>query len=92
MIVCIQAGNTDNKLTQQEWASFVEHINATLAIHQQGRYFFGGSETYAPWQNVCFVCEVDPTCLNALKTDLAQVRASYKQDSIAMLSGKTEFI
>lgn len=92
MLVSIQAGNSDNKLTQQEWAAFVAEISGILATHETARHFFGGSETYAPWQNACWVFEMHPSKLLSLKNQLRQSRVSYRQESICILVGKPDFV
>lgn len=90
MVVSVSAGNSDNKLTQQEWWAFVAELSDIIKEHEVVRYFFGGSENYAPWQNVCWLVEV--LDLEPLLPDLAECRARYKQDSVFVLAGKGEFI
>lgn len=92
MLISVQAGNSDNKLTQQEWAEFVAELGGILAVHETDRHFFGGSETYRPWQNVCWVCEVEPEKLISLKSQLWQSRRRYRQTSVCILVGKAEFV
>ena len=92
MLISVQAGNSDNKLTQQEWSDFVRQLDAILDAHETARHFFGGSETYAKWQNVCFVCEVKAEELESLKESLKDCREFYHQDSVCLLVGKAEFV
>lgn len=92
MLVSIQAGNSDNKLTQQQWAAFVASLNQAIAAHETARHFFGGSITWAEWQNVCWVVEVEAEELDDLRRQLAQMRAVYQQDSVCLLAGNAEFI
>jgi hypothetical protein len=90
MLVSIQAGNSDNKLTQWEWSNFVTEISNLLNHHETARHFFGGSPTWAGWQNVCFVCEIvelEPLC-----EQLATLRAKYQQDSVCVLAGEARFV
>ena len=92
MLISVGAGNSDNKLTQQEWALFVAEVGGILAVHERQRHFFGGSETYAPWQNVCWVCEIDEDKLDLLRGQLRESRLSYRQDSVCLLVGQAEFV
>jgi hypothetical protein len=92
LLISVQAGNSDNKLTQQEWAEFVSELGGILAVHEIGRHFFGGSEAYAPWQNVCWVCEMNPESLESLRGQLRQSRMHYRQTSVCLLVGKAEFV
>lgn len=92
MLISVQAGNSDNKLTQQEWAEFVATIDMIVDEYQTVRHFFGGSITWAKWQNVCWVFEIDEKHLNLLKGDLRKERTAYRQDSVCVLSGEAEFV
>lgn len=92
MLVSIQAGNSDNKLTQKQWAELVVFLNAAIVKHQAARHFFGGSITWAEWQNVCWVIEIDEEYLEPLKHELRSVRSAYQQDSVCVLAGEAEFV
>lgn len=93
MLVSIQAGNSDNKLTQQQWARFVATLNKAVADHEQARHFFGGSITWAEWQNVCWVFEVELyEDLDYLRKQLTAIRKTFDQDSVCLLVGSAEFI
>lgn len=90
MVILI--GNSDNKLTQNEWAHYVEAMRLAIERICHIVHFFGGSSTYAPWQNVCWTIEIDLDNVGALKFDIMNIRRSYKQDSVAVMTGVTEFI
>lgn len=92
MLISVQAGNSDNKLTQQQWSEFVSELGGILAVHERVRHFFGGSETYAPWQNVCWICEIDAGKIESLKGQLRESRLSYRQDSVCLLVGQPVFV
>lgn len=96
MTITIQAGNTDNKLTQQEWYSYVYEMNnlirAGAACVIDGMHFFGGSSNWEPWQNVCWVVEFDPRFMQEILGDIKRIRQKYKQESVAVTTGNTEFI
>jgi hypothetical protein len=89
--VTIQIGNTDNKLTQQEWAEFVSQVKKVLeysTIH-----FFGGSPNWEAWQNAAWVfsCENEHR-LGLIKENLVNIRKNFNQESVAWSESITEFI
>ena len=92
MLIAVMAGNSDNKLTQSEWSDFARNLDDILDAYQLARHFFGGSETYAKWQNVCFVVEVASEQYDMLLEDLKQSREFYGQDSVCVLAGDGVFI
>lgn len=90
MDICIQIGNTDNKLTQQDWANYIKDIYE-LCVEHGTVHFSGGSSAEKHYQNYCFcVSGVDRTVL--LKGRIEKIRAHFKQDSVAWLHGKTDFV
>lgn len=90
--VVIQIGNTDNKLTQQEWSRFVHTVNCHIAEMRLDAnvYFRGSSPGDAPWQNYCWVLTAES--LNDLQSRLARLAHAFRQDSIALTVGDTEFV
>lgn len=91
MLISVMAGNSDNKLTQQEWANFVNELSNLLSGWQVERHFFGGSPTWTSWQNVCFVIEIYELD-QALLDGLTGIREKYRQDSVCVLTGEPMFI
>ncbi len=91
LTVHIAIGNSDDKLTQTQWAAFVHAVHGAvdgLKIH--GAWL---SPPDAPWQNACWAVELtNPATANALRTVLAQCARRWRQDSIAWTPGRTEFI
>lgn len=90
--VVVQIGNTDNKLTQAEWSHFVVAVNAKISEGSIAVHFMGGSAWDAPWQNACWVCGVLEDEVDELLGELTKVRKAYKQNSIAVQVGDTQFI
>lgn len=90
--ILVSIGNTDNKLTQQEWSQFVGAVGDTLRSYETERHFFGGSETYAPWQNVCWLCLVNDHQLLEIKSRIRHLCDWYRQDSAFLLTGTGQFI
>jgi hypothetical protein len=90
--VSVQIGNSDNKLTQEEWSKFCECTDRTIRAWCDGVHFSGGSRWDAAWQNACWVAAVDDLKIPCLQDDLTKVRKRYRQDSVAVLIGETAFI
>lgn len=93
MTVTIQIGNTDNKLTQQEWGMFVERVDCEIRQPNTTVHFMGGPSNWEPWQNVAWVIEIygDARYLELLAA-LRMARAFFRQDSIAWTEGRTAFV
>jgi hypothetical protein len=89
----VQIGNSDDKLTQREWSQFVLEVGNVIDSNGCHRHFSGGSSPKSPWQNYCYVFEAgEPLNQRFLKLKLAVLAGKYRQDSIAMTIGPTEFI
>lgn len=90
--VVVSIGNTDNKLTQQEWAEFVEAFRMVIARYQDRVYFFGGPSNWSPWQNVACLVEIAPIDVGDFKLDLVEVRKKFKQDSVYVMTGDGRYL
>ena len=89
-MIVIQIGNSDNKLTQQEWSEFWHAVNNSVSNNCHEVHFSGLSDGNAPWQNACWVA--NPMKLNILKNELSRLCVTYNQDSIAIIEGNTQFV
>ena len=89
--IAIQIGNSDDKLTQEQWSSFVGRINLILQGYTKV-HFFGGSQNWVVWQNVAWMVNCPADFVSILKESIASVGKEYNQDSVAWLQGITEFI
>jgi hypothetical protein len=91
--VYIGIGNTDNKLTQQEWAAFVEDVEVVLeGMPLHGAWF---SRPDAPWQNACWLMDISQNSsmfISDMKARLVRLATRYNQDSIAWAEAETEFL
>ena len=88
--VTILIGNSDDGLTQKEWSEF--YRNAEDIIRDSGSVQFSGpSVGAAPWQNACWVVVLD-TPLDRLRKWLVVLAQRWRQDSIAIVVGETEFV
>ncbi len=92
MTCVIQIGNSDNKLTQQEWAAFVESTSVYVKACSEAIHFSGGSPSHEAWQNYCWVAEVSDYDVPNMKHFLGQLKIQYRQDSVAFTAGETEFV
>ncbi len=95
MAVYISIGNSDDKLTQNEWSSF--YAATDLVIRRGAHQVHGAWVSHAtdPWQNACWCIEtmLDPASVEHLKMRLAETAATFRQDSIAWAEApKTEFL
>lgn len=90
--VTLQIGNTDDKLTQEEWANYVADMRAAIMSLASQTHFFGGASNWDRWQNVAWIVVCGPGEIEQLKTAASAVRKQYRQDSVAWLVGDTEFI
>ena len=93
MIVYVSIGNSDDKLSQQEWSRFygsvsVELSSAARSVHGQWQ-----SLPSSPFQNACWCIEVSNSDAAGLKALLAEIAKEFEQDSIAWAEAPvTEFI
>ena len=90
--ITLQIGNSDDKLTQREWAAFVGDIDHEINVLAEDVHFCGFSPGDAPWQNACWVFELETDRENELKALVTGHRARFKQDSVAWTKGQTAFV
>lgn len=102
MIVYVSIGNSDDKLTQEQWATFVNAVQET--IDNALRYAGDGSSIHGRWlsepaskyQNACWCIEfMDALCpeIPPLRNWLRNLARIYNQDSIAWAEAiKVEFL
>jgi hypothetical protein len=94
--ITVQIGNSDNKLSQREWASFCNAVHRTIVYHTHNIidsiHFSAPSVGWADWQNSAWVFECEDVEIEELKDRLFIIRKEYKQDSVAFTLGKTELI
>ncbi len=79
----VSIGNSDDKLTQQQWYEFVTDVRVALGrygIETHGEWF---SPSESPFQNACWCVVVPHAARMALQQALARLAHAYGQDSIA---------
>lgn len=90
--VYVSIGNSDNKLTQKEWAQFCEELIDVLGDYEERVYGQWYSLPNAPWQNMVASIEIADEFLDQLRDALRPLAEEYHQDSIALQAGTAEFI
>lgn len=97
---CILIGNSDDKLSQGQWHSFVTEVDTLVCCWATSVQFSGGSSFDRPWQNACWVIEkvIDENEIIALELGtselfdpLGELCEKYGQNSIAVVVGRTWF-
>jgi hypothetical protein len=86
-------GNTDDKLSQDKWASFLADFRRLMMRSDFATTVYGDwvSEPSSPYQNACIAIETD--ALFTLRATLAALGRDYGQDSIAfVVVPVTEFL
>jgi hypothetical protein len=89
--VTIQIGNSDDKLTQTEWAAYVLMMRTNILQHCTAVHFFGAPANWERWQNVAWVVVCEDAKLAALKAAVTDARSTFNQDSAAWTEGETQF-
>lgn len=90
--VYVSIGNSDDKLTQNEWSHFYAWVAGAIdrtAWQVHGRWF---SDPSSPWQNAAWCFEIAPHVAVELKGELARQAKTWRQDSIAWAEAQTTFI
>ena len=90
--VCIQIGNSDDRLSQLEWCEFVKETGKQIDRRADIIYFTGFSVPSAPWQNACWVFDIDSQESRLLWDNMNSLRDKFRQNSIAWTEGITVFI
>ncbi|MBP2331255.1 hypothetical protein JOF56_011640 [Kibdelosporangium banguiense] len=86
-------GNSDNKLTQQEWANFLSEFHSAMARHATGFYGQWYSSPTSPFQNACIAIQLPADSAGLLRSLLTEIRQRYRQDLVAWaVVPETEFI
>lgn len=93
LTVYVSIGNSDDKLSQAEWAAFhsaVGQVIRRVAHVVHGAWMSGSAD---PWQNACWCVVLVPgSDIAWLRGQLANLAKAYEQESIAWAEAKTEFL
>jgi hypothetical protein len=88
--ITLQIGNTDDKLTQEEWAAYYRAIDTAVHYFARKIHFTGAAAATEPRQNACWVFEIDDD--EELRSAITRIRQDHRQDSAAWSEGVTEFL
>ena len=92
-VVYISVGNSDDKLSQAEWSSYVVEMTVRVASvgHVHGSW---SSNPVGPYQNACWCVEFRNAAEIAEAREVAtEIRRKWRQDSVAWaVVPETEFI
>jgi GH35 family endo-1,4-beta-xylanase len=91
--VYLSIGNSDDKLTQREWAQFITRVRAAItgwACQVHGSWF---SAPDSMWQNANWCLEFDTEAdMKYAREAIITIRRQYRQDSVAWAVADPEFI
>lgn len=91
--VYVSIGNSDDKLTQAEWAAFVRAFVKTMRANTTQIYGEWYSNPDSAYQNACIAAAIPDEHVGWLRAALLSLREEFRQDSIAWAEvPKTEFI
>lgn len=97
----ITIGNSDNKLTQAQWAEYVKLVYRAVSEAVAGGaavHFDGYSLSSSPWQNAAWALGLpdEPRAhartVARLRSELGELAGAYNQDSIAWAEATVEFL
>jgi hypothetical protein len=88
----IQIGNKDGKLSQHEWIQFYTQVDRLVSLVAEQVHFAGKSDSKGARQNACWVVAIGEDEVPTLERSLDSIRIHYRQDSIAITYGVTQFI
>lgn len=90
--VYVSIGNSDDKLSQAEWANYVQVTRNLLRLRAREIHGEWYSAPDSDYQNACF-CVVLGDDADTIRKSLAELRAAWRQDSVAWAEVPvTEFI
>lgn len=88
--MAISIGNSDDRLTQVEWAKYVADVDIAVRTFAIKTHFFGAPPNNMPWQNILWLVDIDdPT---TLIEEVTRIRKEYRQDFAYILVGEGQFI
>lgn len=93
--VYISVGNSDGKLTEQEWQQFrdLTHELLTDVLPETGGVVHGAWRSWqAGYVNACWCVEVPAEHEDIVKDTLRTLAEKFRQDSIAYAVAETEFL
>lgn len=90
--IYVSIGNSDDKLTQALWSSYVDTADVTVREWCSQLLGFWLSPSADRYQNACWSGEIDEGKLEDLRIDLRRLARVYDQESIVLSVASTEFL
>lgn len=91
MIVYVSIGNSDDKLTQLEWALFYQRVTEALNLTEKHGVWLSAPDSR--FQNACWCFEDGGAeYADILKRRLREIATEFRQDSITWAVAETEFL
>jgi hypothetical protein len=91
--VYVTIGNSDDKLSQKEWAAFQMRTHLYLDGYATTMHGSWHSNPGAAWQNACWCVEIPDGRVEEAKSALHLLAREFRQDSIAWAVAPTvEFL
>jgi len=90
--VYVSIGNSDDKLTQEEWADYWSTVDERVVDYAERVYGVWQSNPNSVYQNACWSFELDEENRDSLVEDLNEIRLKFRQDQIAWANAETYFI
>lgn len=90
--VAVLIGNSDDKLSQVEWARFVRSVLDTVCGSADKVHFEGHTPQASSRQSVAIVFEINTVKRQELQGNLKKIKQEFRQDSIAWVEGTTLFL
>lgn len=90
--VYISIGNSDDKLTQEQWRDFIWTTGFNVTSYATTVHGIWYSAPVSEYQNACWCIEIEEEHKPLLKKRFANMKASFQQEWIAWAEATTEFI
>jgi hypothetical protein len=91
--VAVLIGNSDDRLGQAQWAQYVSDVGVLFRVACFKVHFEGFPAADGPWQNACWVGEIEHDKLPELRDELRKARTRHNQDAAALIvAGAAEMI
>ena len=87
--VAVLIGNSDNKLSQEQWCCYTGKMRETIAYWFKEIHFVGGSSFDSKFQNACYVGTIETSRKRSFLDVVGDVRDEFYQDSAAVIFGQT---
>ncbi|MGH3783157.1 MAG: hypothetical protein ACRDZY_08375 [Acidimicrobiales bacterium] len=85
-------GNSDDKLSQRDWSSYLEDFHLVMVTAATQVHGVWHSAPVSQFQNACIAAEVAPEALDGLRAALLSLRRRHRQESVAFNVSETELV